>query len=146
MAFKIEAHELEITNLKARVKLLEDKEEGGIAEQSGDDASIKGRSLDEGEKAAEKGSNDTEEMVNVLTSLDAATVLTNGGGDDPSREDAIIKRRSLETREEAGIERSMDKGNNDTEEMVNVLTSLDAASILTSGVQVSVPPAAEVPL
>nr|GFD58051.1 hypothetical protein [Tanacetum cinerariifolium] len=42
-----------------------------------DDASIKGRSLDEGEKAAEKGSNDTEEMVNVLTSLDAATVLTS---------------------------------------------------------------------
>nr|GFA03619.1 hypothetical protein [Tanacetum cinerariifolium] len=33
---------------------------------------------------------------------------------------------------------------NDTEELVNVLTSLDAASILTSGVQVSVPPAAEV--
>nr|GFB36278.1 hypothetical protein [Tanacetum cinerariifolium] len=28
--------------------------------------------------------------------------------------------------------------------MVNVLTSLDASSILTSGVQVSVPPAAEV--
>nr|GEU30189.1 hypothetical protein [Tanacetum cinerariifolium] len=51
---------------------------------------------------------------------------------------------SLETGEEAGIERSMDKGSNDIEEMVNVLTSLDAASILTSGVQVSVPPAAEV--
>nr|GFD18103.1 hypothetical protein [Tanacetum cinerariifolium] len=29
--------------------------------------------------------------------------------------------------------------------MVNFLTSLDAASILTSGVQVSVPPTAEVP-
>nr|GEX18057.1 putative reverse transcriptase domain, ribonuclease H-like domain, aspartic peptidase domain protein [Tanacetum cinerariifolium] len=70
----------------------------------------------------------------------------DGGGDDPSREDAIIKGRSLETREEAGIERSTDKGSNNTEEMVNVLTSLDAASILTSGVQVSVPPAAEVPL
>nr|GEZ75130.1 hypothetical protein [Tanacetum cinerariifolium] len=35
-------------------------------------------SLDEGEEAAEKRSNDTEEMVNVLTSLDAATVLTSG--------------------------------------------------------------------
>nr|GEY25058.1 hypothetical protein [Tanacetum cinerariifolium] len=73
MASKIEAQELEITNLKARVKLLEDRKGGGIA-QSGDDAPIKGRSLDE---AAEKGSNDTEEIVNVLTSLDALTVLSS---------------------------------------------------------------------
>nr|GEX85077.1 hypothetical protein [Tanacetum cinerariifolium] len=63
---------------------------------------------------------------------------------DPSGEDATIKGRSLETGEEAGIKRSTDKGSNDTEEMVNVLTSLDAASILTSRVQVSVPSAAEV--
>nr|GEZ63978.1 synaptobrevin, longin-like domain protein [Tanacetum cinerariifolium] len=68
----------------------------------------------------------------------------DGGGDDPSREDATSKGRSLEIGEEAGIERSTDKGSNDTEEMVNVLTSLDAASILMSGVQLSVPPAAEV--
>nr|GEY51584.1 hypothetical protein [Tanacetum cinerariifolium] len=34
--------------------------------------------LDEGEEAAEKSNNDTEEMVNVLTSLDAAIVLTSG--------------------------------------------------------------------
>nr|GEW93198.1 putative ribonuclease H-like domain-containing protein [Tanacetum cinerariifolium] len=68
----------------------------------------------------------------------------DGDGAEPSGEDATIKGRSLETGEEAGIERSTDKGSNDTEEMVNVLTSLDAASILTSGVQVSVPPTAEV--
>nr|GEX01002.1 hypothetical protein [Tanacetum cinerariifolium] len=46
--------------------------------RSGDDAPIKGRSLDEGEEVAEKGSNDTEEMINVLTSMDAATVLSSG--------------------------------------------------------------------
>nr|GEV64713.1 copia protein [Tanacetum cinerariifolium] len=68
----------------------------------------------------------------------------DGDGAEPSGEDATIKGRSLETGEEAGIERSTDKGSNDTEEMVNVLTSLDAASILTSGVQVSVPPTADV--
>nr|GFC37688.1 hypothetical protein [Tanacetum cinerariifolium] len=45
--------ELEIINLKARVRLLEDREGGGIA-HSGDDAPIKGRSLDEGEEAAER--------------------------------------------------------------------------------------------
>nr|GFA91944.1 hypothetical protein [Tanacetum cinerariifolium] len=84
MASKIAAQDLEITSLKARIKLLEDKDRG-VA--------------------------------------------------DPSGEDATIKGRSSETREEAGIERSTDKGSNDTEEMVNVLTFLDAASILTSGVQ-----------
>nr|GEZ99224.1 hypothetical protein [Tanacetum cinerariifolium] len=66
--------ELEINKLKARVKLLEDKE-GVDAERSRDDASIKGRNLDEGEAAAERVSNDTEEMATVLTTMDAATVL-----------------------------------------------------------------------
>nr|GEU61550.1 hypothetical protein [Tanacetum cinerariifolium] len=93
MASKLTAQDLEIASLKARIKLLEDRDEGGH---------------------------------------------------DPSGEDTIIKGRSLETGEEIGIERSTDKGSNDTEELVNVLTSLDAASILTSEVQVSVPPAAEV--
>nr|GEY24633.1 ribonuclease H-like domain-containing protein [Tanacetum cinerariifolium] len=69
----------------------------------------------------------------------------DGGDDDPSGEDVTIKGRRLETGEEAGIERSTEKGSNDIEEMVNVLTSLDATSVLSSGVQVSIPPAAEVP-
>nr|GFA68301.1 hypothetical protein [Tanacetum cinerariifolium] len=68
------------------------------------------------------------------------------GDDDPSGEDVTVKGGRLETREEASIERSTEKGSDDTEEMVNVLTSLDAASVLSSGVQVSVPPAAEVPI
>nr|GEY88925.1 hypothetical protein [Tanacetum cinerariifolium] len=82
MASKIAAQELEITSLKASVKLLEDKDGGG-AEPSGEDATIKGRSLETGEevrikKSTERGSNDTEELVNVLTSLDAASILTSG--------------------------------------------------------------------
>nr|GFD54087.1 hypothetical protein [Tanacetum cinerariifolium] len=36
------------------------------------------RRLDEGEEAAEKRSNDTEEMINVLSSMDAATILSSG--------------------------------------------------------------------
>nr|GEU94235.1 hypothetical protein [Tanacetum cinerariifolium] len=94
MVSKITAQDLEISTLKVRIKLLEDRD---------------------------------------------------GGGDDSSGEDATIKGRNLETTEESGIKRSTDKGSNDTEEIVNVLTSLDVASILTSRVQVSVPPAAEVP-
>nr|GEY70690.1 hypothetical protein [Tanacetum cinerariifolium] len=51
----------------------------------------------------------------------------------------------MATKEEAGVERSTKKGSNDIKELVNVLTSLDATNILTSGVQVvSVPPPAEV--
>nr|GFC72496.1 hypothetical protein [Tanacetum cinerariifolium] len=39
------------------------------------DAPIKGRSTNEGEAAAERISNDSEEIARVLTSMDAATVL-----------------------------------------------------------------------
>nr|GFA90809.1 hypothetical protein [Tanacetum cinerariifolium] len=82
MASKITTQDLEISQLKARVKFLEDRDGGGFA-QAGEDAPIKGRSLDEGEEAAierstEKGSNNIEEIVNVLTSLDAANVLSSG--------------------------------------------------------------------
>nr|GEZ52768.1 hypothetical protein [Tanacetum cinerariifolium] len=70
-----QAQELEINSLKARIKLLEDKDRG-VAKQSGDDAPIKGRKLDEGEEAAERVSNNTEEMATVLTSMDATKVAT----------------------------------------------------------------------
>nr|GFD62490.1 hypothetical protein [Tanacetum cinerariifolium] len=59
---------------KDRVKVLEDKEDVA-ATQSGDDAPIKGRSFNEGEAAAERISNDSEEIARVLTSMDATTVL-----------------------------------------------------------------------
>nr|GEV36530.1 uncharacterized mitochondrial protein AtMg00810-like [Tanacetum cinerariifolium] len=78
MVSKFATQELEITTLKARVKLLEDREGGGIA-QSGDDAPIKGRSLDEGEEAAKRVSDDIEEMETVLTSMDVASILTSRG-------------------------------------------------------------------
>nr|GEX88042.1 putative ribonuclease H-like domain-containing protein [Tanacetum cinerariifolium] len=43
-----------------------------------DDAPIKGRNLDEGEAAAERVSDDIEDMATVLTSMDATTVLASG--------------------------------------------------------------------
>nr|GFB72767.1 hypothetical protein [Tanacetum cinerariifolium] len=43
-----------------------------------EDATIKGRSNNEGEAAAERISNDSEEIARVLTSMDAATVLAGG--------------------------------------------------------------------
>nr|GEX56482.1 hypothetical protein [Tanacetum cinerariifolium] len=55
-----------------------------------------------------------------------------------------IKGRSLDEGEEADIERSTEKGSNDIEEMVNVLTSLDVVTVLSSGVSVSISPVTEV--
>nr|GEY13642.1 hypothetical protein [Tanacetum cinerariifolium] len=43
-------------------------EKEGVAERSGDDTPIKRRNLDEGEAAAKRVSDDTEEMATVLTS------------------------------------------------------------------------------
>nr|GEY66669.1 hypothetical protein [Tanacetum cinerariifolium] len=82
MASKFAAQDLEISQLKARVKLLEDRDGGGIA-SSGEDAPINRRSLDKEEEAAierstKRCSDDTEEMVTILTSLDAASILTSG--------------------------------------------------------------------
>nr|GEW70292.1 hypothetical protein [Tanacetum cinerariifolium] len=68
---------VEIRKLKTSVKVLEDRK-GVAATQSGDDAPIKGRSIDEGEAATERISDDSKELVRVLTSMDAATVLVEG--------------------------------------------------------------------
>nr|GFC72870.1 hypothetical protein [Tanacetum cinerariifolium] len=71
---KFQAQEEEISILKERVQVLEDRE-GVASKLSGEDAPIKGRSNNEGEAAAERISNDSEEIARVLTSMDAATVL-----------------------------------------------------------------------
>nr|GFD11594.1 hypothetical protein [Tanacetum cinerariifolium] len=74
--------------LKERVKILEDRE-GVAATRSGDDAPIKGRSMDEGEAATERISDDLEEMATVLTSMDAATVLASRVVDVPTGNGSI---------------------------------------------------------
>nr|GEU53609.1 putative reverse transcriptase domain-containing protein [Tanacetum cinerariifolium] len=81
LATKIKAQDLEISGLKARIKLLEDKDKGST-ELFGDNAPIKGKSMKIGEeaeveKSTERGSNDTKELVNVLTSMDATNILTS---------------------------------------------------------------------
>nr|GEY47496.1 hypothetical protein [Tanacetum cinerariifolium] len=85
-----EAQALEITELKARVKFLEDGQGEGI-NLSGDDAPIKGMRLDEEEVATERVSSDTEEIR-----LDEMEVAA-------------------------------ERVSNDTEEMATVLTTMDAS-------------------
>nr|GEZ09192.1 hypothetical protein [Tanacetum cinerariifolium] len=74
---KFQAQEEENFKLKERVKVLEEREDVA-ATQSGDDAPIKGRIINEGEAAVERISNDSEEIARVLTSMNAATVLARG--------------------------------------------------------------------
>nr|GFB94698.1 hypothetical protein [Tanacetum cinerariifolium] len=69
------------------VQVLEDRE-GNTAKPSGDDAPIKGKSINIEEAAAERISNDSEEVARVLTSIDAATVLA-GGIDVPTGSGSI---------------------------------------------------------
>nr|GEY41933.1 copia protein [Tanacetum cinerariifolium] len=94
MVAKFEAHEMEINRLKARVKLLEDRE-GVAAERSGDDTPIKKRNLDEGEAVAERVSDDTEEMATVLTFMDAATVLASGAAEVPTGKKIMVESETL---------------------------------------------------
>nr|GFC75665.1 hypothetical protein [Tanacetum cinerariifolium] len=84
---KFQAQEEEIVRLKEMVQVLEDRK-GNTAKQSRDDAPIKGRSINEGEAAAERISNDSEEIARVLTSMDASTVLA-GGIDVPTGSGSI---------------------------------------------------------
>nr|GFC95083.1 hypothetical protein [Tanacetum cinerariifolium] len=67
---------------------MEDRQ-GVAAAGSVDDAPIKGRSLDEGEAAIGRTSDDTEEMVIVLTSMDAATILASGAVEVPTGSGSI---------------------------------------------------------
>nr|GFA49278.1 hypothetical protein [Tanacetum cinerariifolium] len=97
MVSKFEAQELEINSLKAIIQLLKDKDRG-VAEKSGDDAPIKGRRLDEGEEAAERVSDDTEEMAIVLSSMDAAksTPYTRRTGKEKKVESDTPKKKKLQ--------------------------------------------------
>nr|GEZ89678.1 hypothetical protein [Tanacetum cinerariifolium] len=83
MAVKIKDQDLEISVLKERVKSLEDKERRR-EEPTQEDAPITGGIIDIREelgadRSTELGSNDTEEMVNVLSLMEAANILSSGG-------------------------------------------------------------------
>nr|GEY97856.1 hypothetical protein [Tanacetum cinerariifolium] len=72
---QFQAQEVEINRLKERVKILEDNQ-GEVR-------------LDEGEVAAKRTSEDTEEMATILTTIDAATVLASGAAEVPTGSGSI---------------------------------------------------------
>nr|GFA49613.1 hypothetical protein [Tanacetum cinerariifolium] len=75
MATKITAQDLEIASLKARIKMLEDKYEGGV-EPSGEDATIKGRSLETGEEACVERSTERGKVAIVSVPTGSGLVPT----------------------------------------------------------------------
>nr|GEU33148.1 putative ribonuclease H-like domain-containing protein [Tanacetum cinerariifolium] len=83
MVAKIKDQDLKISRLKAIIKSLKDKERKSV-EPTQEDAPITRQIKDIGEdlgadKSIELGSNDTEEMVNVLISMEAVNILKSGG-------------------------------------------------------------------
>nr|GEX00490.1 hypothetical protein [Tanacetum cinerariifolium] len=83
MAGKIKDQDIEISGLTARVKSLEDKERRR-EEPIQEDAPITGGIIDIGEelgadKSTENGRNDTEEMVNMLSSIESGNILSSRG-------------------------------------------------------------------
>nr|GFA38121.1 hypothetical protein [Tanacetum cinerariifolium] len=96
------------------------------------------------EPASPLGDDSQGEACLTISGLEAGHDRANTIKTSTLPHDATPSVTSLAADEGSG-EKSTERGSNDTEEMVNVLTSMDAASILTSGVQVvSVPPAAKV--
>nr|GEV24948.1 hypothetical protein [Tanacetum cinerariifolium] len=99
--------------------------------------------------AADEGSMQQQlyELTDLCTRLQRqkTKMATKFAAQELEIANVTIKGRSLEIGEEASVEKSTERGSNDIEELLNVFTSLDAANILTSRVQVvSVPPAAKV--
>nr|GEV94833.1 hypothetical protein [Tanacetum cinerariifolium] len=66
------------------------------------------------------------EAFPTISSLDA-------GREEPIQEDAPITEEIIDIGEELGAYKGTKKGSNDIEEMVNVLSSMEAANILSSG-------------
>nr|GFB44343.1 hypothetical protein [Tanacetum cinerariifolium] len=94
---KFQAQEEEIVKLKDMVKVLEDKEEVAVT-QSGDDASIKGRSINEGEAAAERirGINVPTGSSSIPTTGPPATIFSNGSEVGPTASPIVTRRKGKE--------------------------------------------------
>ncbi|GJV67907.1 putative ribonuclease H-like domain-containing protein [Tanacetum coccineum] len=81
MEAKIQSQDLEITQLKTRIKTLEDNEKmrEGFAQEDAPNTGGMDQGEDLVEKSTDKGSESTGEMANVLSTLEAANILASGG-------------------------------------------------------------------
>nr|GEY68136.1 hypothetical protein [Tanacetum cinerariifolium] len=131
---KFQAQKEEIGRLKERVQVLEDRE-AVSSKPSEEYAPIKGRSNNEGEAAAERISNDSEEIARVLTSMDAATILAgetnvpNGSGFIPTEvmvESDTPKKKKLQEQIDAQVARELEKQQEREDMRINKQIARDA--------------------
>nr|GFA24926.1 hypothetical protein [Tanacetum cinerariifolium] len=115
---KFQAPKVEILRLKDMVQVLEDRE-SVAAKQSRDDAPIKGRSIKEGEVAAKRISNDSEEIA-INEGEVAAKMISNDSEEIAINEGEVATERI----------------SNDSEEIARVLTSMDSATVPAGGIDV----------
>ncbi|GJV88760.1 hypothetical protein Tco_1532698 [Tanacetum coccineum] len=103
MEQRIQSQDLEITQLKNRVKTLEDNEKRRVGFAQEDAPNTRG--MDQGEdlmtrdveKSTEKGSDNTDEAANVLSTLEAANVLSSGSFPTASPAGVATASRSFPT-------------------------------------------------
>nr|GFC07509.1 hypothetical protein [Tanacetum cinerariifolium] len=123
---KFQAQEVEIHKLKDRVKVLEDRE-GVATRQSGDDVPIKGMSINEGEAAAKRISDDSEKLARVLTSMDAATVFAGGiDGKEVMVESDTPKKQRLQEQIDAQVARELEEQQEREDKRMTELIARDA--------------------
>nr|GEW44608.1 hypothetical protein [Tanacetum cinerariifolium] len=123
MASKIAAQDLEITSLKARITLLEDKD-GGVAEPSGEDAIIKGRSLETGEEACIEKSTERGNVATVsvptgsglvptasliFTTASVVTPYSRRKGKEKMVESDTLKKKKLQEQIDVQVAREMEE-------------------------------------
>nr|GEX83914.1 hypothetical protein [Tanacetum cinerariifolium] len=121
---KFQAQEVEINRLKERVKLLEERE-GAAATKSGDDASIKGRSMDEGEAATERrsiptastpaegsvptGSEEVPTASPVFATATVITPVTRRKGKEVMVESETPKKQEVQEQIDAQVARELEE-------------------------------------
>nr|GFC63273.1 hypothetical protein [Tanacetum cinerariifolium] len=130
MASKITAPDLEIASLKAKIKMLEEKDGEG-ADPSGEDATIKGKRLETGEEVGiegctDKGSNDTEEMYSpageiptgsgvvptaspIFTTATVATPYSRRKGKEKMVDSEMPKKKKLQEQMDVQMARQLEE-------------------------------------
>nr|GFB60208.1 hypothetical protein [Tanacetum cinerariifolium] len=111
---KFQAQEVEINRLKEIVKLLEDRD-GVDAQRSGDDAPITGRSLDEGEAAAERiievptGSDVVPTASPVYATATVVTPYSRRKGKEVMVESETPKKQRVQEQIDAQVARELEE-------------------------------------
>nr|GEW53954.1 hypothetical protein [Tanacetum cinerariifolium] len=126
MASKIAAQDMEIASLKARIKMLEGKD-GGVAEPSGEDATIKGRSLETREEA---GSHTGSGMVPIasliFTTASVVTPYSRRKGKEKMVESDTPKKKRLQEQIDVQMAREMEEQLEKEDQRMNEQIARDA--------------------